>query len=131
MLKIYLAGQFESRKRLRPYAHAMWDMGIEVVSTWLDEVSKPAHMSEAEFMRKLGEKDRAEINAADILIQDTFKMSERGGASTEFGLALGAYQKKSVWVVGPQRSVFHFMADRHFNTWKDCLAHLRKLQNAR
>ena len=128
-MKIYIAGQFESRKRLRPVAHAMWEMDIQVVSSWLDETSKPAHMGNAEFMRKLGEKDRSEIQSADILIQDTFKMSSRGGASTEFGLALQGYQTKSCWVVGPQRSVFHFMADKHFKSWKACLAYLRTLKS--
>jgi hypothetical protein len=105
----------------------MWELGIQVVGTWLNEVSRPPHMTEQEFMKKLAEKDRAEIQSADILIQDTFKMSARGGASTEFGMALQAYQTKSVWVVGPQRSVFHYLADKHFTSWQACLSHLKTL----
>jgi hypothetical protein len=84
-------------------------------------------MSNPEFMRKLAIKDLAEIQSADILVQDTFKMSERGGAATEFGLALHGFQNKSVWVVGPQRSVFHFLADKHFRSWVECLSYLKTL----
>jgi hypothetical protein len=125
--KIYLAAQFESRKRVRSHAHKMWAMGFEVVSSWLNEVAKPEHTSHEEFMRKLAMKDVAEVQSADILIQDTFKMSMRGGAATEFGLALHGFQNKLIFVVGPQRSVFHYLADRHFKTWDACLSHLKSL----
>lgn len=104
----------------------MWDMGHEVVSSWLNETAKPGGMSHADFMRKLAMKDMAEIQGADLLIQDTFKMSYRGGAATEFGLALHGFQTKQVWVVGPLRSVFHYLCDRHFKSWKEALAELKK-----
>jgi hypothetical protein len=123
-MKVYIAGQFESRKRLRPYADKMWDLGHEVVSSWLNEVQKPEHMSHAEFMKKLAIKDIAEIQAADLLVLDTIKMSTRGGASTEFGLALHAFQAKLVWIVGPQRSVFHYLADKTFKNWAQALSFL-------
>jgi len=105
----------------------MWDLGHQVVSSWVNEVKKPAHMGHDEFMRKLAMKDLAEIKSADVLIQDTFKMSTRGGAASEFGFALHGWQDKSVWVVGPRRSVFHFLADKHFHSWQDCLAYLKTL----
>jgi nucleoside 2-deoxyribosyltransferase len=124
-MKIYLAGQFESRKRLRPHASALWDLGHEVVSTWLNEVQQMKEMSHDEFFRKLAMKDIAEIQSCDLLIQDTFKMSLRGGASTEYGLALHGFQNKLVWVVGPKRSVFHHLADKQFKTWKECINALR------
>lgn len=124
-MKIYLAAQFESRKRVRKWAHRMWDLGHEVVSSWINETTKPEGMTHADFMKKLAMKDIAEIQAADVLIQDTFKMSVRGGAATEFGLALHSFQTKEVWVVGPLRSVFHYLCDRHFKTWPDCIAALK------
>ena len=125
-MKIYLAGQFESQKRIRKEAHKVWALGHDVVSSWLNEVIKPANMPHREFMKKLAMKDIAEVNAADLLIQDTIKMSIRGGAATEFGLALHSFQNKQVWVVGPLRSVFHYLCDRHFNNWKECLAALKQ-----
>lgn len=81
-------------------------------------------MTEEEFHKKLAIKDLCEISAADLLILDTFVMSSRGGASNEFGFALGAHQGKLVWIVGPERSVFHQLADRRFNSWADCVAFL-------
>lgn len=126
-MRIYLAAQFESRTRIRPWSHKIWALGHTIVSSWLDETKKPAHMDHAEFMKKLAFKDAAEIQSADILIQDTFKMSKRGGAATEFGIALHSFQNKSLYVVGPQRSVFHYLADKHFSSWRECLKHLATL----
>jgi hypothetical protein len=125
-MKIYLAAQFESCKRIRPQSHRIWELGHEVVSTWLDEVQKPPSMAHDVFMKKLAMKDIAEIQSADLLIQDTFKMSLRGGAATEFGVALRGYQSKQIWVVGPLRSVFHYLCDRHFKSWKECIRALKK-----
>jgi hypothetical protein len=127
-MKIYIAAQFESRKRLRPYADKLWNMGHEVVSSWLNETSKPPCMPHAAFMRKLAFKDCSEIQSADLLIQDTFKMSYRGGAATEFGIALRAYQSKLLWIVGPVRSVFHYLNDKQFDSWTACLKTLRSLK---
>lgn len=125
--RIYIAGQFESRKRIRNHAHVLWSQGYNIVSTWLNEVSRPPGMSHEEFMRKLAMKDVAEVQSTDLFIQDTFKMSYRGGAATEFGLALRAYQSKIIWVVGPLRSVFHYLTDRHFDTWEAAIKELKKL----
>ncbi len=127
LAKIYIAAQFESRYRVRPYAHQLWTLGYEIVGTWLNETARPHGMPHEAFMRKLAMKDIAEIQSADLLIQDTIKMSMRGGAATEFGIALRGYQSKTLWVVGPLRSVFHYLCDRHFDTWTQCVKELRKL----
>lgn len=126
--RIYIAGQFESRLRLRPHADKIWNMGYEIVSSWLNETSRPAGMTNPEFMRKLAMKDIAEIQSGDLLIQDTFQMSYRGGAATEFGVALRAFQSKLLWVVGPYRSVFHYLADRQFDTWEKCIKTLKGMK---
>lgn len=123
--KIYVAAQFESRHRIRPFSHKMWEMGYEIVASWLNETAKPPGMTHESFMRKLAMKDIAEIQSADIVIQDTLKMSNRGGAATEFGIALRGYQSKTVWVVGPLRSVFHYLCDRHFDNWNQCIKALK------
>ncbi len=128
MRRVYIAAQFESRLRIRPQADKLWNMGYEIVSSWLNECARPPGMTHPEFMRKLAMKDLAEIQSADLLIQDTFKMSTRGGAATEWGIALRSYQSKLLWVVGPVRSVFHYLADQHFESWDACLKTLRKLK---
>ncbi len=123
-MKIYVAGCFEERLRLRDVADRLWHQEHEVTGTWLLEVAQPQHMTREEFFKKLAIKDLCEIAAADLLILDTIVMSPRGGASNEFGFALGGHQKKLWWVVGPKRSVFHELCDRHFEDWESCLMFL-------
>jgi hypothetical protein len=81
-------------------------------------------MSQETFYRKLALKDLAEIKSADLLICDTLDVTPRGGREVEFGLALGAFQSKLIWVVGPLRNVFHRLADEHFETWDEVLNRL-------
>ena len=78
-MRIYLASKFERRAELRPIRDALWKMGHEVVSTWIDEVKRPEGMSSDVFKRKLAVKDIAQIESADLFILDTFVVSERGG----------------------------------------------------
>lgn len=127
-MKIYIAGCFEERLRLRDVANQLWHQGHEVTSTWLDEVAQPPHMNQDEFYKKLAIKDLCEIQAADLLLHDTIVMSSRGGASNEFGYALGAHQKKLLWIVGPARSPFHQLADRRFDDWETCIEALATYQ---
>ena len=129
-MKIYLAARFERRPEIRPIRDALWKMGHEVVSTWLDEVKKPEGMSSDLFKRKLAVKDLAQIESADLFILDTFVVSERGGKEVEYGLALGQFQRTLVYIVGPARNVFHQLCDRRFENWNDCLAALEEVTDA-
>jgi len=105
-------------------------MGHEVVSTWLDEVAKPAGMTQETFWRKLAVKDLAEVKACDLLIADTMDVTPRGGREVEFGFALGGHQSKHVFIVGPVRNVFHTLADIRFESWDECLNYVdTKLNN--
>jgi nucleoside 2-deoxyribosyltransferase len=123
--RIYLAAKFERRTEIRPIRDALWTMGHEVVSTWIDEVKRPEGMSSDVFKKKLAVKDVAEIESADLFILDTFVVSEHGGTGVEFGLALGQFQRVLVYIVGPTRNVFHYLCDRQFENWNDCLATLK------
>lgn len=122
--RIYIASFFDTRQRLRPVRDELWKMGYEVTSTWLDETAKPAGMSIQEFFKKLAIKDVAEIQKADILIVDTFDVTPRGGREVEYGVALGQFQSKLLFVVGPKRNIFHELADHQFNGWEECLDYL-------
>lgn len=123
-MKIYLAGSFTSRFVLRPIRDKLWAMGHDVVSTWLDESVPPPGMSQETFERKLGLKDLAESASADLVIVDLLEPSTTGGRYVEYGLALGRFQRQSVWLVGPLQGVFHYLADERFDSWDECLDHL-------
>ena len=120
-MKIYIAGFFDTRERLRPVRDKMWQMGHQVLSHWLDEVSKPEGMEEEVWWRKLALRDLVDVYASDLLIVDTLDVTPRGGREVEFGFALSRFQDQQVWVVGPYRNVFHRLADLKFDTWEECL----------
>lgn len=120
-MRIYVASFFDTRARLRPHADTLWHRGYEVVSSWLNEITKPSHMTTEEFWRKLARKDLAEIQSADLVIVDTLDVTPRGGREVEMGYALARHQATSVWLVGPVRNVFHELADRRFENWVQVL----------
>ena len=124
-MRIYLACKFEHRAKLRPVKDELWRLGFEVVSSWIDEVKRPEGMSLDIFHKKLAMKDIAEIKSADLFVLDTEVPSERGGKEVEMGLALGAFQSKLVYIVGPLRNVFHQLRDMQFNNWDDFLQFMR------
>lgn len=115
-MRAYIAGWFDAREELKPIRAAINDMGHFCRSTWMDEHDDITPKYE---WQELAARDLREINESDMLICDTHHVSTRGGAATEYGYALA--KGKRCWVVGPQRSVFHFLADRHFDTWAAAL----------
>ncbi len=121
-----MACRFENRTKLRPVRDELWKLNHEVVSTWIDETKKPEGMSEDIFKKKLAVKDLAEIKSANLFALDTEVPSDRGGKEVEFGLALGGFQSKLVYVVGPLRNVFHYLCDRQFETWDDFIKYMRE-----
>jgi nucleoside 2-deoxyribosyltransferase len=124
MLKIYVASFFDDRERLRLEAQKLWAKGHEVVSSWLNEVSRPEHMSKEDFWRKLALKDIAEVKSANLVILDTVNETPRGGREVELGYALAQHQDKSVFLVGPVRNVFHTIVDKRFENWDELLEDL-------
>jgi len=125
-VKIYIAAKFARREDMRPMRDAIWSAGHEVVSTWLDEVKRPEAMESGTFKKKLALKDVTEVSSADLLILDTHFPSETGGKEVEFGIVLGKFQTKLIWIVGPKRNVFHELADRVFETWAEAIDALKE-----
>ena len=121
-MKIYIAGYFNTKDRLLSVRDDIVRMGHVVVSTWLDEAPVP----EPEYDKWLSYavRDYDEIASCDLLICDTFDVTERGGREVELGYALG--RMKSVWVVGPKRNVFHYSV-RNFETWPKVLLELSSM----
>ena len=125
-MKIYIAASFVSRERLRPIRDELWNLGHEVVSSWLDEVAKPAPMTDKEFYKKLAIKDIAELKSADLVIVDLLNKSSTGGRDIETGLALGAFSAKQLYLVGVPVCVFHELADKQYPAWTDLLKEFPK-----
>jgi len=121
-MRIYIAGTFQDQKRLREISMAVWSAGHEITGTWLHETARHEGMSQAEFTRKLAMKDIAEVYAADLIILDNAQSS--GGKNVEWGVALGSFQKKLLWLVGEPSNVFHHLADKTFPSWESVLVEL-------
>lgn len=111
-MKIYLAGTFTTREKIRPIADALWRQGHEITSSWLNEVSKPLRMDQGTFWKKLAIKDLTEIKSSDLVV--VFVDGISGGKNVELGYALGQHQSKEIWTVGFANNVFHTLADKNF-----------------
>lgn len=85
-------------------------------------------MTGDEFWKKLALKDLCEINASDLLILDTEDVTPRGGREVELGFALGRFQEKIIYMVGPVRNVFHTLVDRRFDNWDQLMATLDEVK---
>ena len=124
-MKIYIAGTFEDQAVLRAPADALWKLGQEVVSTWLQETSRCPVLTSEEHKRKLAIKDITEVCSADLIILDNRRSS--GGKNAEWGIGLHGFHQKLLWLVGEPSSVFHYLADKRFNSWQEVFDELRKI----
>ncbi len=121
-MKIYVAGSFLDQKTLRAEADRLWALGHEITGTWLQETTRPSCISPEEFKRKLAIKDLTEVAKADLLILDNRQSS--GGKNCEWGVATQQYQHKLLWLIGEPSNVFHYLADRQFRDWDECISFL-------
>lgn len=123
-MRIYIAGSFQAQRRLRPIRDKLWQMGHEVISSWLDECAMPPSMTKDEFYKQLAVKDLTEVRAADCIILDTFDVSTTGGRMVEWGYALG--HPKLKYVIGSSDCLFLELADRRFASWEDLFTYFDK-----
>lgn len=100
-------------------------MGHTVLSTWLEEAVRPEGITEYQFETKMAMKDLQEVAACDCFILDVAAPSKTAGKMVEFGFALAKH--KLCYVVGepPAHAIFTHLADQHFKTWDDLLAHFK------
>lgn len=149
--RIYLAARYSRRLELCGYAEQIRERGGIVDAVWLkgehqisdtgtpigeggealvegDDVSTSARA--AALRQKFAQDDFRDVLMCDLLIAFTEpprSSSSRGGRHVELGIALGLM--KHVWIVGPRENIFCWMEDvRQFDTWKECLAMLERLQ---
>lgn len=108
---------------MRKIRESLERLGHTVCSNWLSEDNAQAFDDLSEKRRRTySYRDIGEVVTADLLIVDTQEVSQSGGREVEYGMALAL--GKSVWVVGPQRNIFHAVPRRQFDTWEDALKEL-------
>jgi hypothetical protein len=124
-LRIYIAGKFSSRHRLRQYKQVLKDRGYDVLSTWIDKDGDDASLAPTlELCKAEAERDKYEVFNSNIFILDTFDESSSGGREVELGMAaeqaMSDRKGKYILIVGPVRNVFHATHAR-FENWEELL----------
>lgn len=118
-MSIYIAGKYTSKGRLGAIREQIRRMGYVVSSSWLDEVWRDYDAPD-EVRVENAHRDFEEIESAECLIIDTLDESNTGGREVEMGFAL--HKGISVVLVGPERNVFHYIVNKRFESWNECLA---------
>ena len=120
-LKVYVSGTFTSQERLREKADILRKDGHDIVSTWLYEAPRPAHLNTYTWNQALADKDIAEVFAADCIILDLDDASTTGGRYVEWGLTCHPGSLRLRYLVGgkDKDGVFLTKAHKRFDTWQD------------
>lgn len=105
-MRVYLAGSFNERERLRRLCRFMSQRGIEVTSSWLEEPELRNDTPAAEDwdLRARANDDWNDIARAEAFIIFTTQPSTTGGRDVELGraLTLGI----PTLLIGPRENVF-------------------------
>lgn len=125
-MKIYVAGSFAGRDRIRQEAEALKVFpNVKLTSKWYDPeffVEKAwDEKMDGDVARTMAMVDIESILPADLVIIDTFDKSTTGGMDTELGIALMLSRQKHLFVaiIGPINNIFQNLADYHFDTWAE------------
>lgn len=134
-MKVYLAGPYGSRDKLRRYASELKDAEIECMSSWLEETheinagTQGAAIALAdEVVAAHAETDLIDINLSDVLVLFTSSyvgVEGGGGRHVETGYAIA--RSMPVIVVGEPENVFHRLPEVHLVAhWPHALAVLKR-----
>ena len=136
-MRIYIAGRISQRDELHDVRRAIWELGHEVLATWIDETpnwnESLVHGGNV-YGRSIAMRDLTQISMADVFILDTTSpLAADGGGGREFeaGFAFGQFQHKQRWRVGPPKNAFHHLVDQSFENWDQCLKFLEGLNGSR
>ena len=134
-MKVYIAGKFSSRYRLRPIKFKLKQLGFDVLSDWIDNNPLDETIggdydsigNHPDASHDIAERDRAQVLECHIFIIDTQDKSETGGRECELGMAL-MRDVPYIFRVGPIRNVFHaHKAVRVVKSWEDMVTILESL----
>ena len=142
-MKLYLAGQFNTKPQRELDAQLLREHGIEITSRWLTEtvphtvtikdLPDAYHCETA--VADLEDIDRADavllfIPTDTELVDTPLRSASRGGRHFEIGYAYCA--GKTIYVIGPKENVFHFLPDgvrrgrfQHFGSLNGFLAYMQ------
>jgi hypothetical protein len=118
----YLGSAFERKEELKGYAKILEELGWELTSSWLDDVTmidKGVIEAEPEWGRRFAMRDLHDLGKSRLLIVFTGSAG-RGGHQVEMGFALATGIR--VVVVGPNVNLFCLLADKHYGGWEEFLA---------
>ena len=134
-MKVYIAGKFSSRYRLRPIKFKLKQLGFDVLSDWIDNNPLDETIggdydsigNHPDASHDIAERDRQQVLECRIFIIDTQDKSETGGRECELGMAL-MRDVPYIFRVGPIRNVFHaHKAVRVVKSWEDMVTILESL----
>jgi phosphoribosylformylglycinamidine (FGAM) synthase PurS component len=115
-LKFYLAGKYQAKERLREMRQLVLERTPDTcVSRWLDHNLVEADVDDQGLIEEAW-KDITDVKAAKLFILDTEDESVTGGRDVEYGIALANPNVHTI-VIGPERNIFHKLADMHFTDW--------------
>lgn len=127
MTKIYIAGSYSGRHRIRAEATKLPKSYI-ILSRWFNDDDFIEKAWDNNFAGRIAESmamgDVYTILEADLLILDTIDKSSTGGSDTELGLALALQLrtgKPRIVHIGPYRNIFQTLVREHYKSWEDYL----------
>lgn len=123
-MRVYLASNFQSQKRMMKVREALENIGVTVCNGWLEPGvdAQDFEQLSPEQRAMYSYRDIGEIVTVDLLIMDTQEQSTSGGREVEYGMALAL--GKPVWIVGPTRNIFHTVARRQYDDWEQVVGDL-------
>jgi len=130
-VRIYVASYYDTKERIKPFVTQLKDIGHVITSTWTEEPHETdSDAALTDGLRKYyAWRDLEEIDDAELLLLDTFDVNPRGGREFEAGYALALGLE--VWLVGPERSIFHKYLRVRFETWPEAIRALSQDKRAR
>lgn len=113
MTSIYLASPWVNREATRVIRDHLVAAGHEITSRWLNTPDGP-QVPDEDRGRREAAWDFEDIAKADMLIVLSDDKPIGAGYHVEFGYALAL--GKRIILVGPVKSIFHYLADARYDT---------------
>jgi len=132
-MKLYIAGSFSGRKRIKIESDKLKALGFTILSKWYEE----SHFIEkawddnfsGDVASAMAMTDMYAVVEADIVILDTIDKSSTGGSDSELGAAIMrdlVGNRLRILHIGPYRNIFQTLVKEHYNSWEDVYVKLGK-----